>query len=93
MVNLKTHTQTTSTWCCTLKYLRIVIASLLNPSLSYSLPSGSVTNAEVQGLMSGTRYYFKMGACTEMGVGPYSPVKDVYTPPKKYGAYVFHNIW
>ncbi|XP_051756905.1 immunoglobulin superfamily DCC subclass member 4 isoform X2 [Ctenopharyngodon idella] len=45
---------------------------------------GSVRNAEVQGLMSGTRYYFKMGACTEMGVGPYSPVKDVYTPPKKY---------
>ncbi|KAI2662645.1 Immunoglobulin superfamily DCC subclass member 4 [Labeo rohita] len=45
---------------------------------------GSVTNAEVLGLMSGTRYYFKMGACTELGVGPYSPVKDVYTPPKKY---------
>ncbi|XP_077084778.1 immunoglobulin superfamily DCC subclass member 4 [Siphateles boraxobius] len=45
---------------------------------------GPITNAEVQGLMSGTRYYFKMGACTEMGVGPYSPVKDVYTPPKKY---------
>ncbi|XP_016093048.1 immunoglobulin superfamily DCC subclass member 4-like [Sinocyclocheilus grahami] len=45
---------------------------------------GSVTSAEAQGLMSGTRYYFKMGACTEVGVGPYSPVKDVYTPPKKY---------
>ncbi|RXN08304.1 immunoglobulin superfamily DCC subclass member 4-like protein [Labeo rohita] len=49
---------------------------------------GSVTNAEVLGLMSGTRYYFKMGACTELGVGPYSPVKDVYTPPKKYGVYL-----
>nr|XP_002662886.2 immunoglobulin superfamily DCC subclass member 4 [Danio rerio] len=45
---------------------------------------GYVTSAEVPGLMSGTRYYFKMGACTEVGVGPYSPVKDVYTPPKKY---------
>uniref|UniRef100_A0A9J8ABZ4 Immunoglobulin superfamily DCC subclass member 4 n=1 Tax=Cyprinus carpio carpio TaxID=630221 RepID=A0A9J8ABZ4_CYPCA len=45
---------------------------------------GSVNSAEVQGLMSGTHYYFKMGACTEIGVGPYSPVKDVYTPPKKY---------
>uniref|UniRef100_A0A672N723 Immunoglobulin superfamily DCC subclass member 4 n=1 Tax=Sinocyclocheilus grahami TaxID=75366 RepID=A0A672N723_SINGR len=49
---------------------------------------GSVTSAEAQGLMSGTRYYFKMGACTEVGVGPYSPVKDVYTPPKKYGVYL-----
>uniref|UniRef100_A0A673JUX6 Immunoglobulin superfamily DCC subclass member 4-like n=1 Tax=Sinocyclocheilus rhinocerous TaxID=307959 RepID=A0A673JUX6_9TELE len=44
----------------------------------------SITSAEVQGLMSGMRYYFKMGACTEVGVGPYSPVKDVFTPPKKY---------
>uniref|UniRef100_A0A8C2KQL8 Immunoglobulin superfamily, DCC subclass, member 4 n=1 Tax=Cyprinus carpio TaxID=7962 RepID=A0A8C2KQL8_CYPCA len=50
---------------------------------------GSVNSAEVQGLMSGMRYYFKMGACTEVGVGPYSPVKDVLTPPKKYGVYVF----
>ncbi|TTK32052.1 Immunoglobulin superfamily DCC subclass member 4 [Bagarius yarrelli] len=45
---------------------------------------GSVTSTEVQGLLSGTRYYFKMGACTEVGVGPFSPVKDVHTPPKKY---------
>uniref|UniRef100_A0A671Q3P2 Immunoglobulin superfamily DCC subclass member 4-like n=1 Tax=Sinocyclocheilus anshuiensis TaxID=1608454 RepID=A0A671Q3P2_9TELE len=49
---------------------------------------GSVTSAEVQGLMTGMRYYFKMGACTEVGVGPYSPVKDVFTPPKKYGVYL-----
>uniref|UniRef100_A0A673LNL3 Immunoglobulin superfamily DCC subclass member 4-like n=1 Tax=Sinocyclocheilus rhinocerous TaxID=307959 RepID=A0A673LNL3_9TELE len=54
---------------------------------------GSVTSAEVQGLMSGTRYYFKMGACTEVGVGPYSPVKDVYTPPKKYGVYVYVKVF
>ncbi|XP_053085392.1 immunoglobulin superfamily DCC subclass member 4 isoform X5 [Pangasianodon hypophthalmus] len=45
---------------------------------------GSVTSTEVLGLMSGTRYYFKMGACTEVGMGPFSPVKDVHTPPKKY---------
>ncbi|XP_066510450.1 immunoglobulin superfamily DCC subclass member 4-like [Hoplias malabaricus] len=45
---------------------------------------GSVTSTEVLGLMSGTRYYFKMGACTEVGVGPFSPVKDVHTPPKNY---------
>uniref|UniRef100_A0A672N252 Immunoglobulin superfamily DCC subclass member 4 n=1 Tax=Sinocyclocheilus grahami TaxID=75366 RepID=A0A672N252_SINGR len=54
---------------------------------------GSVTSAEAQGLMSGTRYYFKMGACTEVGVGPYSPVKDVYTPPKKYGVYVYVKVF
>lgn len=43
--------------------------------------------------MSGMRYYFKMGACTEVGVGPYSPVKDVYTPPKKYGVYVYVKVF
>ncbi|XP_060715450.1 immunoglobulin superfamily DCC subclass member 4 isoform X3 [Tachysurus vachellii] len=45
---------------------------------------GSFTSTEVLGLMSGTRYYFKIGACTEVGVGPFSPVKDVHTPPQKY---------
>ncbi|XP_076855446.1 immunoglobulin superfamily DCC subclass member 4 isoform X2 [Brachyhypopomus gauderio] len=45
---------------------------------------GSVTSTEVLGLMSQTRYYFKMGACTEVGVGPFSPVKDVHTPPEQY---------
>lgn len=57
----------------------------LSLSLSVSFFSGSVTSAEVQGLKSGTRYYFKMGASTEIGVGPFSPVRDVYTPTKKYG--------
>uniref|UniRef100_A0A4W4GPK5 Fibronectin type-III domain-containing protein n=1 Tax=Electrophorus electricus TaxID=8005 RepID=A0A4W4GPK5_ELEEL len=46
---------------------------------------GSVTSTEVLDLMSETRYYFKMAACTEVGVGPFSPVKDVHTPPKQYG--------
>ncbi|XP_030622789.1 immunoglobulin superfamily DCC subclass member 4 [Chanos chanos] len=45
---------------------------------------GSITSVEVQGLMSETRYFFKMGACTEVGLGPFSPIKDVHTPPKKY---------
>lgn len=40
---------------------------------------------EVQGLFSGTRYFFKMGAATEVGPGPYSPIKDVHTPLPKYG--------
>uniref|UniRef100_A0A6Q2XGJ6 Immunoglobulin superfamily, DCC subclass, member 4 n=1 Tax=Esox lucius TaxID=8010 RepID=A0A6Q2XGJ6_ESOLU len=46
---------------------------------------GSAMSAEVSGLSSGSRYFFKMRASTEVGVGPYSPVKDVYTPSKNYG--------
>lgn len=54
--------------------------------LSLSLNfSGSITSVEVQGLSSGTRYFFKLGASTEVGPGPYSPVKDVHTPLPKYG--------
>ncbi|CAB1339530.1 unnamed protein product, partial [Coregonus sp. 'balchen'] len=45
---------------------------------------GTIMSAEVTGLSSGSQYFFKMGASTEVGVGPYSPVKDVHTPPKKY---------
>ncbi|XP_038557041.1 immunoglobulin superfamily DCC subclass member 4 isoform X2 [Micropterus salmoides] len=45
---------------------------------------GSITSVEVQGLSSGTRYFFKLGASTEVGPGPYSPVKDVHTPLEKY---------
>ncbi|XP_050933110.1 immunoglobulin superfamily DCC subclass member 4 isoform X2 [Lates calcarifer] len=45
---------------------------------------GSITSVEVQGLSSGTHYFFKLGASTEVGPGPYSPVKDVHTPPQKY---------
>lgn len=40
---------------------------------------------EVQGLSSGTHYFFKLGAATEVGPGPYSPVKDIHTPLPKYG--------
>ncbi|KAL4642042.1 immunoglobulin superfamily DCC subclass member 4-like [Arapaima gigas] len=45
---------------------------------------GVVTSTEVQGLMSATRYFFKMGACTMVGPGPLSPVKDIHTPPERY---------
>ncbi|XP_063046038.1 immunoglobulin superfamily DCC subclass member 4 [Engraulis encrasicolus] len=44
-----------------------------------STHNGSTSSTEVQGLQSGTRYFFKMGACTDVGAGPYSPVKDVHT--------------
>ncbi|XP_036952136.1 immunoglobulin superfamily DCC subclass member 4 isoform X2 [Acanthopagrus latus] len=45
---------------------------------------GSITSVEVQGLFGGTRYFFKMGASTEVGPGPFSPIKDVHTPLPKY---------
>uniref|UniRef100_A0A3B4Z706 Immunoglobulin superfamily DCC subclass member 4-like n=1 Tax=Stegastes partitus TaxID=144197 RepID=A0A3B4Z706_9TELE len=45
---------------------------------------GSITSVEVQGLSSGTRYFFKLGASTEVGPGPYSPIKDVHTPLQQY---------
>lgn len=47
--------------------------------------AGSITSIEVQGLSSGTHYFFKLGAATEVGPGPYSPVKDIHTPLPKYG--------
>ncbi|XP_072321007.1 immunoglobulin superfamily DCC subclass member 4 [Eucyclogobius newberryi] len=41
---------------------------------------GTITSVEIRGLTSGTQYFFKLGASTEMGLGPYSPVKDVNIP-------------
>uniref|UniRef100_A0A8C6KTB6 Immunoglobulin superfamily DCC subclass member 4 n=1 Tax=Nothobranchius furzeri TaxID=105023 RepID=A0A8C6KTB6_NOTFU len=46
---------------------------------------GGVRSVAVRGLSSGTRYFFKLGASTEVGPGPFSPVKDVQTPLPKYG--------
>lgn len=48
---------------------------------------------EVQGLSSGTHYFFKLGAFTEVGPGPYSPIKDVHTPLQQYGTFPAAQIW
>ncbi|XP_061880294.1 immunoglobulin superfamily DCC subclass member 4 [Entelurus aequoreus] len=45
---------------------------------------GSITSVVVRGLSSGSRYFFKLGASTEVGPGPYSLVKDVHVPPHQY---------
>ncbi|XP_077420813.1 immunoglobulin superfamily DCC subclass member 4 isoform X4 [Vanacampus margaritifer] len=45
---------------------------------------GSLTSVELRGLSSGTHYFFKLGASTEVGAGPYSLVKDIHTPPDQY---------
>ncbi|XP_071424724.1 immunoglobulin superfamily DCC subclass member 4 isoform X1 [Pithys albifrons albifrons] len=46
-------------------------------------PPGNIFSTEVHGLESDTRYFFKMGAKTVVGSGPYSNVKDVHTLREK----------
>ncbi|KAL4594088.1 immunoglobulin superfamily DCC subclass member 4-like [Arapaima gigas] len=41
---------------------------------------GTTISTEVRGLRSATRYLFKMRACTEVGAGPFTPIKEVHTP-------------
>lgn len=44
---------------------------------------GNIFSAEVRGLESHTRYFFKMGARTEVGPGPFSRLQDVITLQEK----------
>ncbi|XP_078097449.1 immunoglobulin superfamily DCC subclass member 4 isoform X2 [Mustelus asterias] len=44
---------------------------------------GHIFSTDVQGLQSDTRYFFKMGAKTVVGTGPYSTTKDVQTLSKR----------
>uniref|UniRef100_A0A8D1MH57 Immunoglobulin superfamily DCC subclass member 4 n=1 Tax=Sus scrofa TaxID=9823 RepID=A0A8D1MH57_PIG len=44
---------------------------------------GNIFSAEVHGLESDTRYFFKMGARTEVGPGPFSGLQDVITLQEK----------
>ncbi|XP_036073603.1 immunoglobulin superfamily DCC subclass member 4 isoform X3 [Rousettus aegyptiacus] len=44
-----------------------------------TLPDRNIFSAEVRGLESDTRYFFKMGARTEVGPGPFSGLQDVIT--------------
>lgn len=52
--------------------------SSLSHAPSFS-PPGNIFSAEVHGLESDTRYFFKMGARTEVGPGPFSHLQDVIT--------------
>lgn len=49
----------------------------------FPLPPGNIFSAEVHGLESDTRYFFKMGARTEVGPGPFSGLQDVITLQEK----------
>nr|XP_033776014.1 immunoglobulin superfamily DCC subclass member 4 isoform X3 [Geotrypetes seraphini] len=44
---------------------------------------GDTFEMDVNGLESNTRYFFRMGARTIVGLGPYSSVLEVYTLPEK----------
>ncbi|XP_004687571.2 PREDICTED: immunoglobulin superfamily DCC subclass member 4 [Condylura cristata] len=44
---------------------------------------GNIFSVEVHGLESDTRYFFKMGARTEVGPGPFSSLRDVITLQEK----------
>ncbi|XP_032825923.2 immunoglobulin superfamily DCC subclass member 4-like [Petromyzon marinus] len=48
---------------------------------AFLLRPGSVLRAEVKGLQGAMRYFFRLGARTVVGGGPYSPVQEVNTPP------------
>lgn len=65
-------------WCD----LTMGLATFFYVSLLFT---GTMTSVEVQGLSSDTQYFFKLGASTEVGPGPYSPVKDVLTLHQQYG--------
>ncbi|XP_055010673.1 immunoglobulin superfamily DCC subclass member 4 [Boleophthalmus pectinirostris] len=65
-------------------YIILYSSNLSHPEHTWNNVSqdGTITSVEIRGLASGTQYFFKLGASTEMGPGPYSPVKDVNIPYK-----------
>ncbi|XP_069481213.1 immunoglobulin superfamily DCC subclass member 4 isoform X2 [Ambystoma mexicanum] len=67
------------------EYMILYSTNNTQPNHLWSLLTreGNISSAEVKGLESGTRYFFKMGARTSAGAGPLSAVKDVHTLPAK----------
>ncbi|XP_074862789.1 immunoglobulin superfamily DCC subclass member 4 isoform X3 [Carettochelys insculpta] len=63
------------------EYIILYNANSTQPDDMWTLlrKEGNIFSTEVHGLESDTRYYFKMGAKTVAGSGPYSNVKDVHT--------------
>lgn len=66
--------------CCS---LWILLKQNIFNLFSICFWSGNIFSTEVHGLESDTRYFFKMGAKTVVGSGPYSNVKDVHTLREK----------
>ncbi|XP_051484836.1 immunoglobulin superfamily DCC subclass member 4 isoform X4 [Apus apus] len=67
------------------EYLILYNANHTQPDDMWTLLTreGNIFSTEVHGLESDTRYFFKMGAKTVVGSGPYSSVKDVHTLREK----------
>ncbi|XP_059570531.1 immunoglobulin superfamily DCC subclass member 4 isoform X1 [Alligator mississippiensis] len=67
------------------EYLILYNANNTEPDDMWTLLTreGNIFSTEVHGLESDTRYFFKMGAKTVVGSGPYSNVKDVHTLREK----------
>ncbi|KAM7152071.1 immunoglobulin superfamily DCC subclass member 4 isoform 3-T3 [Macrochelys suwanniensis] len=67
------------------EYVILYNANSTQPDDMWTLlrKGGNIFSTEVDGLESDTRYYFKMGAKTIVGPGPYSNVKDVHTLREK----------
>ncbi|XP_028921924.1 immunoglobulin superfamily DCC subclass member 4 isoform X4 [Ornithorhynchus anatinus] len=66
------------------EYLILYSANRSQPDTAWTLLTreGTLLSAEVPGLESDTRYFFKMGSRTVVGPGPFSSVKDVHTLPE-----------
>ncbi|XP_036294321.1 immunoglobulin superfamily DCC subclass member 4 isoform X3 [Pipistrellus kuhlii] len=67
------------------EYLILYSSNHTQPEHQWTLltTDGNIFSAEVRGLESDTRYFFKMGARTEVGPGPFSGLQDVITLQEK----------
>ncbi|XP_021092721.1 immunoglobulin superfamily DCC subclass member 4 isoform X6 [Heterocephalus glaber] len=67
------------------EYLILYSSNHTQPEHQWTLltTEGNIFSAEVHGLESHTRYFFKMGARTEVGPGPFSRLQDVITLQEK----------
>lgn len=68
------------------EYLILYSSNHTQPEQQWTLltTDGNIFSAEVRGLESDTRYFFKMGARTEVGPGPFSGLQDVITLQEKF---------
>ncbi|XP_058012542.1 immunoglobulin superfamily DCC subclass member 4 isoform X3 [Ahaetulla prasina] len=88
-------------WCPPLEPNGIIVEYVILYNANCSQPDemwtlltkeGSTFSAEVDGLESNTRYFFKVGAKTVIGSGPYSSVKDVQTLPEGFTDILVHSV-
>ncbi|XP_008054353.1 immunoglobulin superfamily DCC subclass member 4, partial [Carlito syrichta] len=70
------------------EYLILYSSNHSQPEHQWTLltTQGNTFSAEVHGLESDTRYFFKMGARTEVGPGPFSRLQDVITLQEELSA-------